>query len=73
MNKTKDLTEVMKKGWVSNFTACIETRSAHGDRILRRIRQNPPKGWEMVERKITWNNPQYKVYKLEKVKEDDRN
>ena len=63
----------MKKEWVSNLTACFETRSGHGDRILRRIRQNPPEGYEMIERKITWNNPPYKVYKLERIKEDDRN
>lgn len=66
MSKVKELTKVLKENWVSNFSSCMVTHSAHGDRLIRSIRSNPPEGYVMKEKMVQLNNTRFKMYRLEK-------
>lgn len=53
MKKTlKDkVLELLKTGWYSNFQINMQLKSSSADREMRRIRENPPTGWIIVQRK----------------------
>ena len=48
--KTEILIKILKKRWLSNFKACELIKSASADRLIRFIRENPPKDYEFIER-----------------------
>lgn len=48
--KTETLIKILKKRWLSNFKACELIKSASADRLIRFIRENPPKDYEFLER-----------------------
>lgn len=66
--KNKRLIELLKKGWISNFKACYLLKTAHADRRIRDIRQNPINGYILEERekseKIDGRTITYKEYRL---------
>lgn len=64
MTKRERLIELLKKGWISNWKACYLLKTAHADREIRRIRETPPKGYNLEERtKKEKINNQTIVYK----------
>ena len=70
--KRQRLIKLLKKNWLSNWKACYLIKSAHADREIRRIRENPPVNYELQERnrkeKIQGHTTVYKEYMLtEKV------
>ncbi len=44
------LTVLLKEKWMSNYMMQQELRSSSADREARRLRKNPPKGYEMLQR-----------------------
>ena len=46
----KGVERLLKQGWYSNFQVCMELKSASADRELRRLRENPPEGYKVVQR-----------------------
>lgn len=50
MTKKQRLEKMLKDGWLSNWKACYLLKSAHADRQIREIRQNPPDGFLIEER-----------------------
>ena len=68
--KAKRLIELLQKGWISNWKACYELKSAHADRWIRKLRANPPIGYIVEERKrdevIDGYSVHYKEYRLAK-------
>lgn len=42
---------LLKTGWYSNFQINLECKSASADRAMRLIRENPPEGWKVAQRK----------------------
>lgn len=68
MSKTKSLTTMLKKRWLSNHQAILIFKSAHADRRIREIRKNPPEGYTLAERvktdKIYGKNTTFKQFKL---------
>lgn len=51
MTIKQQVIEKLKKGWYSNFQINMEVKSSSADREVRRIRENPPEGWIIVQRK----------------------
>ena len=45
------VTELLKTGWYSNFQINMQLKSSSADREMRRLRENPPAGWIIVQRK----------------------
>lgn len=41
---------LLKTGWYSNFQINLEVKSSSADRAMRKIRENPPEGWVIVQR-----------------------
>lgn len=41
---------LLKEGWHSNFQVCMKLKSASADRELRRLRENPPKDYKIIQR-----------------------
>ena len=46
----KGVERLLKSGWYSNFQICMELKSASADREMRRLRENPPKGFIVAQR-----------------------
>lgn len=72
MSKSKQLLELLKNGWISNWKACYYLKSAHADRWIRYIRANTPDNYKLEERikkeKIEGRTIVYKEFRLiEKV------
>ena len=51
MTLKEKVTELLKTGWYSNFQINMQLKSSSADREMRRIRENPPSGWIIVQRK----------------------
>lgn len=52
MSIQKDLLiELLKKQWTSNYEAQKYIKSSSADRVIRRIRANPPDGYIVIQRK----------------------
>lgn len=66
--KSKRLIKLLENGWISNWQACYELKSAHADRWIRKLRANPPVGYIIEERKkhekIDGYSVHYKEYRL---------
>lgn len=50
MSNKEILIEALKENWISNYQAQQIVHSSSGDRTLRNIRQNPPEGYQFVQR-----------------------
>lgn len=46
-----EVIELLKTGWFSNFQINIRMKSSSADRIMRFIRENPPQGFIIEQRK----------------------
>lgn len=46
----KQVEELLKSGWYSNYQMNMIIRSSSADREMRRIRKNPPRGYYIVSR-----------------------
>lgn len=52
MSIQKDLLiELLKKQWTSNYEAQRFIKSSSADRYIRRIRENPPDGYIVIQRR----------------------
>lgn len=53
MKKTlkDEVIELLKGGWYSNFQINMYLKSSSADREMRRVRENPPKGYVIEQRK----------------------
>lgn len=53
MKKTlkSEVIELLKTGWYSNFQINMELKSSGADREMRRIRENPPEGYGIEQRR----------------------
>ena len=49
--KKEKLIEHLKEQWLSNWNMQQLTKSSSGDRIGRAIRENPPEGYHMEQRR----------------------
>lgn len=47
----QDVIDLLKKGWYSNFQINMELKSSSADRIMRFVRENPPAGYAIEQRK----------------------
>lgn len=71
VTKTQKLTNVLKCVWLTAYQMQGYLQSSSADRIMRFIRQNPPKGYIMKSRKkkidgyTTCN--EYKLEEIEKL------
>jgi hypothetical protein len=52
MTQTKFLTEYLKQNWISYYKADQLVRSGNGQRRVREIRECPPAGYKMIEKKV---------------------
>lgn len=43
--------KLLKSGWYSNFQINMKIKSSSADRIMRYIRENPPEGFYINQRK----------------------
>lgn len=50
MTVRKEVEELLKSGWYSNFQLQMETHSSSADREARHIRQKPPEGYVFLQR-----------------------
>lgn len=46
----KKVENLLKAGWYSNFQVNMKLKSASADRELRRLRENPPKDYKIIQR-----------------------
>lgn len=46
-----EVIELLKSGWFSSFQMNIRLKSSSADRIMRFIRENPPTGYMVEQRK----------------------
>lgn len=51
MTQKEILEEALKKQWLSNFQMRSLVKSSSADRRAREIRQTPPKGFVMIQRR----------------------
>ena len=52
MRKLRDeVIELLKNGWYSNFQINMELKSSSADRIMRFVRETPPEGYYVDQRK----------------------
>ena len=51
MKQKEKLTEELKQRWMSAFEMQQFLKSSSADRQMRYIRQNPPTGYEVIQRK----------------------
>ena len=68
MNKTEYVMELLKSDWYSAYRLQRAIKSSSADRLMRFIRNNPPKGLKVYKRKIeaTKNTPWHYEYCLSK-------
>jgi len=66
MNKTEQLIDLLKGDWYSNFQMQRVISCSAADRICRKIRSNPPKGFIIIDKKVkaSYEFPAHKKYKL---------
>ena len=71
MTQREKLTEELKTRWMSAYQMQQFLKSSSADRVMRFIRENPPKDYEIVSRqkKIQCYNT-CNEYKLEKIKKN---
>lgn len=50
MSQQETLIKLLKANWMSNFQIQQELKSSSADRVARKIRQNPPMGYKMIQR-----------------------
>lgn len=50
MTLKKDVEELLKSGWYSNYQLQMEAHSSSADRAARNIRKNPPAGYVFKQR-----------------------
>lgn len=50
MTLKKDVEELLKSGWYSNYQLQMKTHSSSADRAARNIRQTPPAGYVFLQR-----------------------
>ena len=70
MTIKKQVEELLKTGWFSNFQIQQRIKSSSADREARRLRNNPPEGYVLKQRNKQKINPEQKScleYKLERV------
>lgn len=46
-----EVIELLKCGWFSNYQINVQLKSSSADRIMRFIRENPPQGYYIDQRK----------------------
>lgn len=51
MKLRDEVIELLKTGWYSNFQINMALKSASADRIMRFVRENPPEGYYVEQRK----------------------
>ena len=51
MTLKQEVLSLLKTGWYSNFQINMLLKSSSADRAMREIRENPPKGWVVAQRK----------------------
>lgn len=51
MKLRDEVIELLKGGWYSNFQINMELKSSSADRIMRFVRENPPEGYYVEQRK----------------------
>lgn len=51
MTLREEVLNLLKNGWYSNFQINVECKSSSADRIMRMIRENPPEGFKIEQRK----------------------
>lgn len=51
MKLRDEVIELLKKGWYSNFQINMELKSSSADRIMRFVRETPPAGYYVDQRK----------------------
>lgn len=68
MTQTQRLVNLLFENWVTSFQMQMYLKSSSADRIMRFIRKNPPKGYEIKSRrKKIEGYPVCNEYKLEKI------
>lgn len=50
MTLRQKVEELLKDGWYSNFQIQMFIKSSSADREARRVRENPPEGYEFKQR-----------------------
>ncbi len=51
MTLKQEVLTLLKTGWYSNFQINMLLKSSSADRAMREIRENPPQGWVVAQRK----------------------
>lgn len=51
MTLKEKVLNLLKTGWYSNFQINMVLKSSSADREMRRLRENPPEGWVVMQRK----------------------
>ena len=51
MTLKEKVLNLLKTGWYSNFQINMVLKSSSADREMRRLRENPPEGWVIMQRK----------------------
>lgn len=70
MTQTQRLVNLLFENWVTSFQMQMYLKSSSADRIMRFIRKNPPKGYEIKSRrKKIEGYPVCNEYKLEKIED----
>ena len=67
MTLKKEVEELLKTGWYSNFQIQIGIHSSSADREARRIRKNPPEGYIFKQRIKENSERRCFEYTLERV------
>ena len=68
MTQKQKLTNLLFENWLTSFQMQMYLKSSSADRIMRFIRENPPKGYEVISRKKKVKGyPICNEYKLEKI------
>lgn len=68
MTQKQRLTNLLLENWLTSFQMQMYLKSSSADRVMRFIRENPPKGYEIKSRrKKIKGYPICNEYKLEKI------
>lgn len=67
------LTEVLKNKWMSSYQMQQELKSSSADRVMRRIRKNPPDGYTILQKRKDSPNGYGICLEYKLVKEEDSN
>lgn len=70
--KTQKLTNILKYVWLTAYQMQGYLKSSSADRLMRFIRENPPKGYIMKSRKKKFDGyAMCNEYKLEKIENNN--